>query len=650
MDRRRVGLTLVLLLLADSANGQACGGMLTAPGTATSPNYPNNYNTDETCEWTINVPEGSLVLLTFDSFQIEGHFDTFKIYNGGSDRAALLHSFSGDTIPDPMTGTTNQMFLRFTSDGSTTYPGFQFSYTATDTQVCGGTLSAPLGGTVTSPNYPGYYPNYATCHWTITVPEGSIVLLTFDSFEIELGNDFLYIYDGGSDSRLRSWSFSGEFIPDPIISTSNQMILLFTSDRYDDDDPGFQASYTAAVDRCADGSHNCRPQETCYNTADSFTCTVCQDPLGMQSGAIPDGSITASSTYSSFYEPYLARLHGRGGWLTNIRTIGEWLQVDLGEIKKVTGTITQGGVYGYWVKSYKLQHSTDGASWTTYANSEGTEKVFIGNTDYYTPVTNLLDNAVEARYVRFLPQTWENLMSMGAEILGCNIRVDECADGSNNCSPQATCSDTPESFTCTCNPGYIGNGVTCTDVDECASNNGGCAGTCANTVGSFTCSCAEEFVLNTDGLACDACSTLYPGLNPSHNFGVYQNQCFWSGSFRTPRLNYMAAKQACQDEGGTLAMIKDEATQTFLRAHLRSTSGHRQRSYWIGLDDLNTEGTFLWNDGTPLGDYDKFRSDAPNESRDCVTLWRTRRSARWDIKDCNTRRPYICQLSGNGDK
>ncbi|XP_035689932.1 CUB domain-containing protein 2-like isoform X2 [Branchiostoma floridae] len=578
MDRRRVGLTLVLLLLADSANGQACGGMLTAPGTATSPNYPNDYNTDETCEWTINVPEGSLVLLTFDSFETDDDYDFLYIYNGGSDTAPLLQSFSGDTIPGPITGTTNQMFLRFTSDGSGTYPGFQFSYTATDTQVCGGILSAPPGGTVTSPNYPsnypnsaiclwtitvpegslvlltfhsfetdedydflyiydggsdsalllnsftgatipdpltsitnqmlllftsdgddtypgfqasytaadtpvcggilsaphggtvatpnysGNYPNYATCHWTITVPEGSIVLLTFDSFETDSDSDFLYIYDGGRYSRLRPWSFSGEkkFIPDPIISTSNQMLLLFTSDYYDTY-PGFQASYTAAVDRCADGSHNCAPQETCYNTADSFTCAVCQDPLGMQSGAIPDGSITASSTYDSDTVPYLARLYGRGGWESEDSNLGDWLQVDLGEIKKVTGTITQGVSSGeYWVKSYKLQHSTDGASWTTYANSEGTEKVFIGNTDYYTPVTNLLDNAVEARYVRFLPQTWESYMSMRAEILGCNLRVDECAGGTNNCSPQATCSDTPESFTCTCNPGYIGNGVTCT--------------------------------------------------------------------------------------------------------------------------------------------------------------------------------------------
>ncbi|XP_035689940.1 neuropilin-1-like isoform X4 [Branchiostoma floridae] len=462
MDRRRVGLTLVLLLLADSANGQACGGMLTAPGTATSPNYPNDYNTDETCEWTINVPEGSLVLLTFDSFETDDDYDFLYIYNGGSDTAPLLQSFSGDTIPGPITGTTNQMFLRFTSDGSGTYPGFQFSYTATDTQVCGGILSAPPGGTVTSPNYPSNYPNSAICLWTITVPEGSLVLLTFHSFETDEDYDFLYIYDGGSDSALLLNSFTGATIPDPLTSITNQMLLLFTSDG-DDTYPGFQASYTAAVDRCADGSHNCAPQETCYNTADSFTCAVCQDPLGMQSGAIPDGSITASSTYDSDTVPYLARLYGRGGWESEDSNLGDWLQVDLGEIKKVTGTITQGVSSGeYWVKSYKLQHSTDGASWTTYANSEGTEKVFIGNTDYYTPVTNLLDNAVEARYVRFLPQTWESYMSMRAEILGCNLRVDECAGGTNNCSPQATCSDTPESFTCTCNPGYIGNGVTCT--------------------------------------------------------------------------------------------------------------------------------------------------------------------------------------------
>ena len=38
----------------------------------------------------------------------------------------------------------------------------------------------------------------------------------------------------------------------------------------------------------------------------------------------------------------------------------------------------------------------------------------------------------------------------------------ECADGTNNCHANATCTNTDGSFTCACNTGYSGNGVTCT--------------------------------------------------------------------------------------------------------------------------------------------------------------------------------------------
>jgi hypothetical protein len=40
--------------------------------------------------------------------------------------------------------------------------------------------------------------------------------------------------------------------------------------------------------------------------------------------------------------------------------------------------------------------------------------------------------------------------------------TNECASGANNCSPDATCTNTPGSFACTCNPGFTGDGVTCT--------------------------------------------------------------------------------------------------------------------------------------------------------------------------------------------
>ena len=46
--------------------------------------------------------------------------------------------------------------------------------------------------------------------------------------------------------------------------------------------------------------------------------------------------------------------------------------------------------------------------------------------------------------------------------------VNECTTGKHNCSPNATCTDTASSFTCTCTSGYTGDGVTCTDIDECS--------------------------------------------------------------------------------------------------------------------------------------------------------------------------------------
>ena len=44
--------------------------------------------------------------------------------------------------------------------------------------------------------------------------------------------------------------------------------------------------------------------------------------------------------------------------------------------------------------------------------------------------------------------------------------VDECAAGApNNCDPNATCTDTPGGYACTCNAGFEGDGVTCQSDD-----------------------------------------------------------------------------------------------------------------------------------------------------------------------------------------
>ncbi|MGK3960682.1 FG-GAP-like repeat-containing protein [Sorangium sp. So ce118] len=71
--------------------------------------------------------------------------------------------------------------------------------------------------------------------------------------------------------------------------------------------------------------------------------------------------------------------------------------------------------------------------------------------------------------------------------------VDECALGTDNCDTDATCTDTSGFFTCACNAGYEGDGVTCTRIDECAESPCQNGGTCADGINSYTCACLPGF-------------------------------------------------------------------------------------------------------------------------------------------------------------
>ncbi|XP_035673292.1 uncharacterized protein LOC118413829 [Branchiostoma floridae] len=148
-------------------------------------------------------------------------------------------------------------------------------------------------------------------------------------------------------------------------------------------------------------------------------------PLGMESGAIPDGHLTASTSWgSSGHDASKARLHsqeGAGAWCAAQNNNQQWLQVDVGAETTVAGVITQGRSSNTWlqrVTSYKLRFSRDGITWSTYLDKLGREKIFAGNSDQDTEVRHLLDPPVTARYVRYWPQTWNQHISMRVEVLG----------------------------------------------------------------------------------------------------------------------------------------------------------------------------------------------------------------------------------------
>ena len=98
--------------------------------------------------------------------------------------------------------------------------------------------------------------------------------------------------------------------------------------------------------------------------------------LGMESGAIADSQLTASSELDSYHGIRRARLHtketdvySRGCWVSATNDLNQWYQVDLGKITPVTHVATQGR--NSWspaqmVTKYKLQFSDDGASFLFY--------------------------------------------------------------------------------------------------------------------------------------------------------------------------------------------------------------------------------------------------------------------------------------------
>ena len=72
---------------------------------------------------------------------------------------------------------------------------------------------------------------------------------------------------------------------------------------------------------------------------------------------------------------------------------------------------------------------------------------------------------------------------------------------------------------------------------------------------------------------------------------------------------------------------------------------------WIGLNDIDTEGTYIWNDGTS----GSFRMYAPNEPEgqpadaDCFCQ---QRSGLWNDVECGQTFAYVCKIpsftSGGG--
>ena len=107
-------------------------------------------------------------------------------------------------------------------------------------------------------------------------------------------------------------------------------------------------------------------------------------------------------------------------------------------------------------------------------------------------------------------------------------------------------------------------------------------------------------------------------------------------------VNYAfpAARARCQQRGGDLVVIETLAEGM---AIFDLVDGGFS-GWFIGLTDADSEGSFVWVDGTPLvPEQSNWSVNEPNDSmmnEDCVVLSNV---GRWNDINCANLRPIICE-------
>ncbi|KAJ6666688.1 hypothetical protein lerEdw1_020412 [Lerista edwardsae] len=246
---------------------KSCGGYLHEDrGAIVSPNYPQIYPPNLNCSWHVLVTAGFVIGVHFEQpFQVPNddascnRGDYVELRNGPDLSAPPLGPtggngrFCGSRSFSTMYTTDNQLLVHFSSDGSNGGQGFQLTFEA-KSLACGGNFyispSNP-SGFVSSPNYPGNYPQHTDCVWILIAPYGEAVQLQFeDQLDIAPSPNcelsYLELRDGADSSAPVIAKLCGNSLPSTQRSSGAALYVRFRSDGTVTR-AGFSAKYSRAV-------------------------------------------------------------------------------------------------------------------------------------------------------------------------------------------------------------------------------------------------------------------------------------------------------------------------------------------------------------------------------------------------------------------
>lgn len=121
----------------------------------------------------------------------------------------------------------------------------------------------------------------------------------------------------------------------------------------------------------------------------------------------------------------------------------------------------------------------------------------------------------------------------------------------------------------------------------------------------------------------------------SVGWSLFNNHCY---KYFPDVATWSAAKSSCESVGSILASVHSTEENNFVHS---LTS----QSTWLGGNDINSEGVWVWEDGENWGGFTWWFSGEPNnggDNEDCLEIRYS--DYKWNDLACGTAISYVCKI------
>uniref|UniRef100_A0A8C7LQK5 Discoidin, CUB and LCCL domain containing 1 n=1 Tax=Oncorhynchus mykiss TaxID=8022 RepID=A0A8C7LQK5_ONCMY len=368
-------------------------------GVLSSKSYPGTYPNNTWCEWKIQVPEGNSLVIMFGDLDVEARdcqSDYVKVLKGGYGGEHVYGTFCGSlkSYPREMHTDSNEVIVQFRSGRHNSGRGFLLSYSTGDNRDLLTCLDK--GSHFSDLKYRKYCP--AGCKAVTGDISGDIS----QGYRHTSVLCKAAVHAGVILDELGGW-----------VSVETQKGLSHY--------PATRANGIQSKDGSLSDALFTFVTNDCKNQSVLRTVSVSASSWWKRAGEMGHQSDWAPN--SSQADPG----SGSRSWAADQNDSLQWLLLDLGEKKRITGIITTGSTmldYDYYVMSFVIDHK-ESRRWRTYTQNNRTQNmVFEGNQDSLHQTRNTFHPPIIARYLRIIPHTWHQRIAMTVELLGCNyVRV-----------------------------------------------------------------------------------------------------------------------------------------------------------------------------------------------------------------------------------